>query len=258
MNPSFNPSLNSTWREQPVQTLLMDLDGTLLESHDFRLRLDFIVQCLSRFRRQGGIWRAIRALRAVTRAVEYPSESDRHLTNAERASRAFSRVLGLPLPEATEILHREVAETFRTLGRHFYPVPGAREFIEWASPRYRLVLATNPVWPLEQVLLRVKWAGIDPAVFSAITHSGRMHFCKPSVEYYQELLRQEGLKAEDCALVGDDLRKDLPATRAGISVFILHEPLSKKSPMLELSGALARAEAGSYTELTQLLKGTLA
>jgi FMN phosphatase YigB (HAD superfamily) len=236
------------WRSLPVRTLLVDLDGTLLASHDRRVRVEFVTRSLWRLRRYGGMSVALKSLRAVRQAVECPSDGERAMTNAERGARAFAQVTGLGLAEADRVLRDEVGTIFPLLERHFYPVAGAREFIDWARPRYRLILATNPVWPIEQVLLRLGWSGIDAASFSSITHSGRMHSCKPSVEYYRELLEQEGLDPAHCALVGDDVRKDLPAARAGISVFIL----SPGRPVPEAE-ATPGAAWGSFGELAGLL-----
>lgn len=240
------------WRDTPVRTLLVDLDGTLLASYDPLVRIEFIIRTLWRVRKHGGLRVAVRSLKAVTQALEHPQASERHLLNAERGARAFARETGLALEQADRVLRDEVGAVFPRLERYFFPVPGARDFIRWAQPRYRMILATNPVWPIEQVLLRLKWAGIDPGVFASITHSGRMHACKPSETYYSELLEQEGLAAHECALVGDDVRKDLPATRVGISVFILAS--GRKRPVAGTHEGRARAAFGSYRDLVSLLE----
>lgn len=242
--------MSTPWRSQPVKTLLVDLDGTLLGSIDRAVRLEFVSRALWRIRRYNGLRAAVRSLEAIQIALESPAFEDRQMLNSERAARAFGRETGLSFEKADQVLRQEVGAIFPLLKRYFYPVVGAREFIVWAQPRYRLILATNPVWPLEQVLLRLKWAGISPDVFASITHSDRMHACKPSEDYYRELLEQEDLKPQECALVGDDVRKDLPATRVGISVFIL----SKQSKAgLEEGTVLAQSVSGGYGELRGLL-----
>ncbi|MGK5081801.1 HAD family hydrolase [Bdellovibrionota bacterium FG-1] len=240
------------WRDAPVQTLLIDLDGTLLGCYDFLAHLEFIIRAVWRFRKYGGFWAALRILKAVREAVEFPTDGRHELTNAERGAKAFAAKTGLSLTEAGRVLRDEVADIFPMLERYFFPVPGAKAFVDWASTRYRLILATNPVWPMEQVNLRLGWAGIDSSKFVSITHSERMHACKPSLDYYRELLQQEGLKAEDCALVGDDTRKDLPAIHAGISVFILQA--GRNQPSVQSEVVVARATFGSYAELTALLQ----
>ena len=129
--------------------------------------------------------------------------------------------------------------------------------MEWARLKYGLTLATNPVWPPEIIEMRVKWAGIDPSVFGFITHVRAMHAIKPRPEYYQEILDLQGLKAEDCLLIGDNVKMDLPATRAGIRVFIINSKPKDAKIKIHLSSipeARALAWKGSYMELRTLLE----
>jgi FMN phosphatase YigB (HAD superfamily) len=105
--------------------------------------------------------------------------------------------------------------------------------------------------------MRVKWAGIDPSIFGFITHVRAMHATKPKPEYYQEILDIQGLKAEDCLLIGDNVKMDLPATRVGIRVFIINsKPKDAKVKIHSLKYPEARAQAwkGSYMELRTLLE----
>jgi len=45
--------------------------------------------------------------------------------------------------------------------------------------------------------------------------------CKPHVGYFEEILRRLALRAQDCLMVGDNPRKDLPAAKVGIRTFLL-------------------------------------
>jgi FMN phosphatase YigB (HAD superfamily) len=98
--------------------------------------------------------------------------------------------------------------------------------------------------------LRLKWAGIDPSLFKSVTHAGRMRACKPAKEYYQDLLSQEGLTANECLLVGDDWLNDLSATQVGIPVFIL----SKRTQLRAIERTSTPAWQGSYTMLKTIVK----
>jgi FMN phosphatase YigB (HAD superfamily) len=236
--------------------LLIDLDGTLLESRGLLLRLEFIARSVGRLRGLAGPLGALRALRAVRVALSEPALAGTGRTNTRRAAEAFARAVGLAETEAHGLLDAAVGEIFPRLRRHFHPVPGALEFLEWARPRYPLTLATNPVWPEPIVKLRLEWAQVDPAHFTHITHAGVMHACKPSVEYYREVLAlfSGGASPGDFLLVGDDLRKDLPATRAGIPVFIL----SDEAVATPLDVGAAPAWRGSYAALRALLESRAA
>lgn len=235
--------------EKPVKHLLVDLDGTLLGNRNFPLSVSFVRQSLLALRKYGGWRKSIGALLSVNRAFKTPH---RDLTNDLRVVEIFSRKLNLSPEEGRRVLKENLTAIFPELKKHFFPIPGSREFLEWAKDRYPMTLTTNPVWPPEIIELRVRWAGIDPGIFQSITHVRRMHACKPAPEFYEEVLEQEKLKAEDCLLIGDDVRMDLPATRVGIRVFIVGH--YKKTMALKPARAKAPSWRGNYKALRQALE----
>lgn len=230
------------------QHLLVDLDGTLLGNTGWRLSLDFIVRATRRLRSRLGVLGSLSILSAAKRAFDRPHPEH---TNDLRALQLFSDRLGISLDDARTFVRSQVGGVFQELRRHFYPVPGAREFILWARERFDLTLATNPVWPEEIAHLRLEWAGLPRDAFSTITHARNMKACKPSPEYYLELCANLGLKPEDCILIGDDVKMDLPATRVGIRVFIVGSYSSLKP--LKIAGMRAPAWRGSYLDLRSAL-----
>jgi len=105
-----------------------------------------------------------------------------------------------------------------------YELKEAQEFILWAKDHYKLILATNPMWPAAVVDYRLEIAGIQPSEFEFITHAENMSSCKPNVHYYQELKNKLNLKPEECFMIGNDEEKDGPAREIGVDVFILKSP----------------------------------
>jgi FMN phosphatase YigB (HAD superfamily) len=240
----------------PVKTLLVDLDGTLLENKNLRLSLHFAGQALSTLRGHLGWKRAVKTLLAIQREFGKPSKTH---TNDLRVIELFSKAMNFAPEEGRKFLGDALRRIFPSLEGHFSPVPGAKNFLEWAKDRYPMVLATNPVWPLEIVELRVKWAGVDPSIFKAINYASTMHACKPTTEYYEEILEQQSLAASDCLLIGDDVKMDLPATRAGIRVFIVGKTLKDRRDQVEtpyeLTHPRAKAKAwrGTFNDLRVML-----
>ena len=104
--------------------------------------------------------------------------------------------------------------------------PKAAEVIAKVKERgMRAVLATNPIFPEIATLNRIRWAGLNAADFDYITTYERCRWCKPSPEYYTEILDRLGLRAEECAMVGNDTGDDLPAAALGMPVFLLTDCL---------------------------------
>jgi FMN phosphatase YigB (HAD superfamily) len=241
--------------DPPVKTLLVDLDGTLVGNHQFPLSFDFVKRSLTALRKYGGWKKSVSTLLAIHKEL---SRTSKELTNDVRVVNLFAERMGLEQEKARLVLRGALQSIFPQLQKHFYPIPGSHDFLDWAKDRYPMVLATNPVWPPEIIHLRVQWAGVDPSIFRSITHARRMHAAKPTPDYYTEILEQEGLRAEDCLLIGDDVRMDLPATLVGIRVFIVGD--SKKNPKLSklrFPKAKAPAWSGNYRLLRDALADEL-
>lgn len=251
----YNASRLHSSAVQPMKAneithLLIDLDGTLLGVRDIPLRIHFTHQIFVSLQKYGSFTRTYRAIRAMFKELGIPSL---HLNNDQRAIQAFAEQMKLPVHQASELIHEIITKLFPTLERFFYPIESAQDFVIWAKDHYSLILATNPVWKEEIVKIRVRWAGLDPALFKLITHSEKMHACKPSKEYYREILELESVSHQNCLLVGNDPKKDLPAALAGIPVFIFSKGAKLKP--LKIRGQKAPAWKGDFNDLKSLLRG---
>jgi FMN phosphatase YigB (HAD superfamily) len=235
--------------QNPVKHLLVDLDGTLLGNRPLPLGIDFVRRAFGELKAYGSTGKIFKALMSIQREFTEPSSE---LTNDLRVVEMFSKQMNLSVEEGRRVLREGALLIFPDLRRHFYPIEGAKEFLDWAKDHYPLTLATNPVWPPEIVELRVQWAGIDPKIFGSMTHIRKMHACKPASRYYRDILEQQELHPEDCLLIGDNTKMDLPATKVGIRVFIVGKK-SKLGP-LRFTGAEAPAWRGTYPDLRRLLE----
>ncbi len=90
---------------------------------------------------------------------------------------------------------------------------------------YRLVLATNPLFPRAGTENRLRWAGVEPSDFVRCTTYEDTHFCKPNPAYYRELLEDLGAPPEECLMVGNDVDEDMVAQTLGLRVFLLTDCL---------------------------------
>lgn len=237
---------------RPVKHLLVDLDGTLLGNRPLPMTLEFMGRALNILRKYGGWRKAVSTLIEINKEFYHPTSKAR---NDMRVVELVSKRLKLAEEEGRRVLKDGVLVIFPELKRHFYPLPGAKEFLEWAKDRFDLTLATNPVWPIEVIEMRVRWAGIDPTIFRGITHIRQMHSCKPAPDYYTEILELQKIRAEESLLIGNDVKMDLPATNVGIPVFIVD---AKKPPnaatALKPKGAKAPSWKGSFAQLKRALE----
>ena len=85
----------------------------------------------------------------------------------------------------------------------------------------RVALATNPIFPAVATESRIRWAGLSPEDFELYTTYENIGYCKPNLDYYREILRRLNLTAEDCMMVGNDVREDMVAAQLGMETFLL-------------------------------------
>lgn len=99
---------------------------------------------------------------------------------------------------------------------------------ELKSRGYRVVLATNPVFPFVATKKRIEWAGLSVDDFEYITTYENSTYAKPHVNYYKEVLKAVGADASECLMVGNDTRDDMVAAELGMKVFLVTDCLINK------------------------------
>ena len=68
---------------------------------------------------------------------------------------------------------------------------------------------------------RIHWAGLKPEDFELYTTYEDYTYCKPNLEYYQQILEKLGLKGEECVMVGNDVTEDMATEKLGMQTFLL-------------------------------------
>jgi len=238
------------------ENLLLDLDGTLINSGNFLLNLEFVFRILPMLKQFRGWKVAMRALKEMQDVVKTPCLEK---TNFVRMVEIFQNNFQITQEEAEKHLVKSIQVVFPKLESHFGKILGASAFVDWAKDHYSLTLTTNPMWSTEFVHMRMRWGGINPELFKSITTADRMHACKPSREYYQEVLTQEKFSAQKCLLVGNERKMDLPATEIGIAVFLIRPATTRitciQQPGSKIGKGLISPGAwrGNYLHLKEFL-----
>jgi FMN phosphatase YigB (HAD superfamily) len=226
-----------------LQAVLFDLDGTLLPMN----HKEFIAEYVKEL--SGAVMPVIetehfaRTLRECIGATVNNLSPD--LTNAE----VFWANLEARLGNRTELLKPLVkqyyAERFHKLGRLARPSSEARAVVEAILARgKRIVLATNPLFPLSAIRDRMAWAGVADLPWELITSYENMHFCKPHPEYYLEIARKLKIEPGECLMVGNDTQTDLVAKNVGMKTYIVTDYL--------IGSTEEAAKADGYGKLSSL------
>ena len=69
------------------------------------------------------------------------------------------------------------------------------------------------------------WAGIPHDIFEHITTYEVASHCKPKQDYYREILGVIGRSADECMMIGNDVREDMVAREMGMETFLVTDCL---------------------------------
>ena len=86
-------------------------------------------------------------------------------------------------------------------------------------------------------------------MFERVTSYEDCTFAKPNLDYYREILRGMGLRAEGCVMVGNDTDEDMVAQSLGMRVFLLTPCLLNRSGQ-----DIAQYPHGDYAALLDFLR----
>jgi len=207
-----------------ITTILFDLDGTLLPMDQDEFTKAYFALLAKKAAGHGydpqalvdGIWKGTAAM----------VKNDGSCLNEEAFWRAFCGIFGekarLDEPMFDEFYRNEF-EGARAVCGFNQDVPKAIELLKQKG--YRLVLATNPLFPAVATRKRIGWAGLSPEDFELYTTYENFSFCKPNPEYYREIARRLNLKPDECIMVGNDVAEDMIAQTLGMKVFLLTDCL---------------------------------
>lgn len=228
-------------------TLLLDLDDTLLQN-DIDVFLPHYLKALSvhlsdRFDGDELVYKLLAATRQMV-----------HNTNPRyTAEEAFDQVFYPALNTSKQNLNTALTsfygEVFPTLQGLTRPKPAAQALVKAAFERgYQVVVATNPLFPATAIHQRLEWAGLSPREypFALITTYENMHFTKPSIAYYAEILGQLGWPDQPAVMVGNSLSDDIqPAVALGLPTYYLTGAPARRNgdARLDAQGDLANVLA---------------
>lgn len=231
------------------QAVFFDLDGTLLPIDTHAFMHDYFA-ALARFFGGAGCdpHVGLAGIKAGTDAMfAYDGGAT---TNSERFWKVFDPFMA-DHGENRDwhgLLDTFYATVFPTLQEGIQPDPLAPQAVECLRDKgYRLLLATNPLFPPEATEQRLAWTGVDPAAFERITAYHNSRYAKPAVAYYQENLDALGLAGSQVLMVGNDPVEDSAAMECGCDLYLVTNNL------VERNGAGVSVERTPHGTMRDLL-----
>jgi len=114
---------------------------------------------------------------------------------------------------------------------------------------YRLVLATNPIFPAVATQSRIRWAGLNADDFEWVTTYENSSFCKPNPQYYEEIVKKLNLDSQQCLMVGNDVGEDMIAGKLGMKTFLLTDCLINR-----VNEDIEKYQHGSFKDLERYIE----
>ena len=231
-----------------VKMIFFDLDGTLLPMDQDLFVKAYLGAMAEKMATNG--FNPKKLVKSIWAGTDAMTENNSDETNEEIFWSAAAAVYGQDL-RPSEPLFRAFYETeFQNIRTVCGFDPRAGETVALLKKMgYRLVLATNPLFPAVATYSRIRWAGLDPVDFELVTTYENSSRCKPNPAYYWEILDKLNINPEECLMVGNDAREDLAAAETGMRVFLLTDCLINRDDT-----DISRYPNGSFPELLDYIR----
>lgn len=89
-----------------------------------------------------------------------------------------------------------------------------------SQKRLKLVIASNPLFPLIAQEKRLAWTGLERDRFDFVTHLENMSYIKPRKGYYRQICEVLQAAPDRCLMVGNDPINDMAARGVGLSTYL--------------------------------------
>lgn len=231
-----------------IKTVLFDLDGTLLPMDQDTFTNAYFKELAKKMAPFGynpdelvkGVWKGTGAM----------VRNDGTKTNEEAFWEVFLKIFGeehkKDLDTFTEFYENEFNKAKAVCG---FNEASAEVIAALKEKGKKVVLASNPLFPMIAQKSRMNWAGLNTDDFAYITSYENSHYCKPSKEYYTEIAELLDLIPEECLMVGNNATEDMVAREAGMNVFLLTDCLINDDNV-----DLSQFRQGGFRELKELIE----
>lgn len=213
-----------------VRNILFDLDGTLLVMKDQELFVKLYLEALCRrFCPVLGV-SPKELSHAIWASTEKMFLNDGSSLNREVFWRSFAEIMGKDILERESEFDDFYANEFVYAKQATGVNPYALKAVQTLKEKgYRLILATNPVFPTVATVNRLSWAGIPKDMFELITVYDNSSFCKPNPDYYREIMSKLSILPRDYLMVGNDVDEDMITDNIGMETYLVTDCLENKN-----------------------------
>ncbi len=201
-----------------IKTIFFDLDGTLLD-----LNMDtFLPRLLKAFTKKISHLVPNRLfIKYMINSMKLMNNNNGPETNEVLFNNYFYPKMPCLRSKLEPLINEFFEKDFDDLKIFSRRMTGAKTLIQCLTDLdFDIVIATTPISPISTIHHRLKWAGLDEFHYTMITSCENSRACKPSYNYFKDILKAINQRAEDCLMVGDE-NKDMLAANFGFKTFLI-------------------------------------
>ena len=232
-----------------IKTVMFDLDGTLLPMDQDQFTKYYFGLLAKKLAPYG--YNAEQLISGIWAGTAAMVKNDGSCTNEEAFWKKFSALMGEKVVEDKPLFEEFYRVEFQGARASCGFAPQAAGLVaKLKAAGYRVLLATNPIFPAIATENRIRWAGLEPEDFELYTTYENSCHCKPDPDYYRDILNSMALDPAECLMVGNDATEDTAAELTGMQVFLLTDCLINKE-----NKDLSRWPHGGFDELERFIFG---
>lgn len=212
-----------------IKYIFFDLDGTMLPMNQDEFIKVYFTELSKRFSPVLGI-EPETLIKSVWKATGAMIKNDGKEPNINVFWKVFAKLCGARVLEYLKDFDNFYTNEFNECKSVCKYNPNIPETIKvLKSKGYRLVAATNPLFPAVATNNRLTWAGVSKDDFELVTTYENASSCKPNPAYFKEIMDKLGAEPEQCMMIGNDVDEDiLSSGSVGISSYLVTDCLINK------------------------------
>lgn len=231
-----------------MKTILFDLDGTLLSISAEDFMKEYFTKLTAFLAHRDYDAKVI--MNTILKGVQLVQANDGSKTNEDYFWEVFTQETGIPKEEIHKEFYEFYTTDFETIENEIVISDSLVEAVHLLKEKgYRLICATNPLFPDVASLARLRWSGVNTDDFDEITTYEDYHYCKPSPEYFEEIFKKFNVDKEHAIMVGNDAQEDGAAQELGLPLYLINNHLIDRS-----DDASKATWLGSDKEFLELVK----
>lgn len=202
-----------------IKAVFFDLDGTLLPM-DMQEFTNGYFELLTKKAKGYDKDDLIKTIWGGTKAMV---ENDGKKTNEDVFWKFYEGVYGTEKLKDKSIFDNFYLNDFKKTKAFCGENKLAKDIVDFCcSMGLKVVLATNPIFPLDGMVTRLNFIGLDEDDFDYISSYENSHYSKPNPKYFTEILKKLKLSADEVLFFGNDEVEDgVPAESLGMKFYLV-------------------------------------